>query len=215
MTRPSDLTRRNLIEEAIGVFAEKGFEAGSVRAITQKAKANQAAINYHFGSKEGLYREVLKTSIDAFSEKTLLSLDNVDHLPREEAVRLFMRQQLQPLVRNRSIGRYIRIFAWESLAPSKVFTDYITSEQIPMMAIGERIVRRFADEGAAREEIMIKTFWLINQAFAFIRNFATLSRPPMNFACDQPFVERLVDLLAELTIGALGAGPRETTAAST
>ncbi len=63
MSRASELTRQSLIEEAINVFAAKGFDGGSVRTITQKAKANQAAINYHFGSKEGLYREVLRTSI--------------------------------------------------------------------------------------------------------------------------------------------------------
>ena len=115
-----------------------------------------------------------------------------------------MRQQLQPLVKNRSIGRYVRIFAWESLAPSKVFADYLASEQIPIMAIGERIVRRFVGEAAPREDVMIKTFWLINQAFAFIRSFATLSRPPTNFACDAPFIERLTATITELTIRALG-----------
>ena len=44
MTRPSELTRHSLIEAATTVFAEKGYEGGSVRLITQKAKANQRAI---------------------------------------------------------------------------------------------------------------------------------------------------------------------------
>ncbi len=41
------------------VFAKSGFAAGSVREISHRARANVASIRYYFGSKEGLYREVL------------------------------------------------------------------------------------------------------------------------------------------------------------
>ena len=68
MSRPVEGTRDSLIKAAIDVFSAKGFEGGSVREITQAAKANQAAINYHFGGKEGLYREVLKASVQAFAD---------------------------------------------------------------------------------------------------------------------------------------------------
>jgi AcrR family transcriptional regulator len=42
------------------LFAEHGLEGTSVRAIAEKAGANIAAINYHFGSKENLYNEALR-----------------------------------------------------------------------------------------------------------------------------------------------------------
>ena len=61
-TRQAEATRRALIEAATTVFAEQGYDAGSVRAITGRARANQAAITYHFGGKEGLYREVLRAA---------------------------------------------------------------------------------------------------------------------------------------------------------
>ncbi|MFL5215846.1 MAG: TetR family transcriptional regulator, partial [Microvirga sp.] len=51
MTRPADLTRQALITAALAVFAEKGFTAGSIRDITRRARANGAAVNYHFGGK--------------------------------------------------------------------------------------------------------------------------------------------------------------------
>ena len=67
MARPSDLTRQNIVRAATDLFAEKGFDGASVRAIVTKARVNQAAINYHFKGKDGLYLEVLKSAVEAFT----------------------------------------------------------------------------------------------------------------------------------------------------
>ena len=50
-------TRKHLLEAACEVFGEKGFRAATIAEICLKAGANKAAVNYHFGSKEGLYQE--------------------------------------------------------------------------------------------------------------------------------------------------------------
>ena len=47
-------TRQRVLEAAGEVFAERGFRAATVREICQRAKANLAAVNYHFGDKERL-----------------------------------------------------------------------------------------------------------------------------------------------------------------
>ena len=62
MTRPSDITRERIVKAAERLFADHGYEETSVRAMVTKARVNQAAINYHFGGKEGLYREVLRAT---------------------------------------------------------------------------------------------------------------------------------------------------------
>ena len=53
-------TKARLLEAAGEEFADKGFELARVRAICDRAEANLAAINYHFGDKEHLYLEVLR-----------------------------------------------------------------------------------------------------------------------------------------------------------
>lgn len=50
-----DATRDRLLEAAGREFAEKGFACARVRGICDRASANVAAVNYHFGDKEKLY----------------------------------------------------------------------------------------------------------------------------------------------------------------
>jgi AcrR family transcriptional regulator len=52
-------TRENILKSAWKLFAKSGFEAVSVRDITQDAGANLASVNYHFGSKDGLIQEIV------------------------------------------------------------------------------------------------------------------------------------------------------------
>ncbi len=53
-------TMQNLLAAARKLFAERGFRRTSVRDIANEAGSNVAAVNYHFGSKENLYREVFR-----------------------------------------------------------------------------------------------------------------------------------------------------------
>lgn len=51
----SEKTRQRLIEVAVEVFSELGFETASTRTIVERAQANLVSIPYYFGSKLGLY----------------------------------------------------------------------------------------------------------------------------------------------------------------
>jgi len=54
----SERTRQRLIEVAVEVFSDLGFEAASTRTIVERAQANLVSIPYYFGSKLGLYHAV-------------------------------------------------------------------------------------------------------------------------------------------------------------
>jgi AcrR family transcriptional regulator len=69
--KDSQKTRAKLIEAAGRLFAEKGFNGVTVRDIAAQAQTHLSALNYHFRSKEAMYREVLleASRSDAISEK--------------------------------------------------------------------------------------------------------------------------------------------------
>ena len=68
MTRPSEITRDRIIKAAERLFAERGYDGTSIRAIVTKARVNQAAINYHFAGKDGLYSEVPRGAFRALTQ---------------------------------------------------------------------------------------------------------------------------------------------------
>ena len=57
---PTVETREAVLHAAREVFAARGVRSATIREICQRAGANVAAVNYHFGDKESLYREVLR-----------------------------------------------------------------------------------------------------------------------------------------------------------
>src|SRR5438552_4171288 len=54
--------RKRLLVAAEELFAERGLVSVSVRDLAERAKANIAAVNYYFGSKENLYLETMRYS---------------------------------------------------------------------------------------------------------------------------------------------------------
>lgn len=63
--RGAHATKDRLLAAASALFAERGFHATTIRDIAERAGANVAAGNYHYGSKKALYLEVLRAQFTA------------------------------------------------------------------------------------------------------------------------------------------------------
>src|SRR6201996_7608900 len=59
-----DETRAQIIETALRVFGERGFDQASTRDIAAKAGVTPPALQYYFDSKEGLHRACAQYIID-------------------------------------------------------------------------------------------------------------------------------------------------------
>ena len=79
-------TRDRILDAAEKLFADQGFETVSLRQITTQAEVNLAAVNYHFGSKDGLIFEVLARVIGPINERRLAMLDEAEADSKGEAI---------------------------------------------------------------------------------------------------------------------------------
>ncbi len=204
MSRSAGATWRALVTAGLAVFAEHGYEAASVRVITARAKVNQGAITYHFGGKEGLYREVLRSARNALGAQPLLDLAGADsHVPAE-ALRLFILQTLAPLGQGSKFKRHLRVFAWEQLKPTTIRARLSREEPFPTVVLAERVVRRFMPAADART-LGIATAWLLGQTITFVRDAGWLARPPFGLAFDRAGTDRLAGVLTGLCLGGLAS----------
>jgi AcrR family transcriptional regulator len=169
MTRPSEVTRERIVKAAERLFAERGYDGTSVRAIVAKARVNQAAINYHFDGKDGLYREVLRAAFRALTEDQLAHAKDMKSMSREEALGEFIRRQLHPLMARDEYSRHMRIFNWETVHPTAVFRSLLSEEAAPFMGLAADLAGRFLPD-ADRRTRMVAAIWLIGQCNVFLRN---------------------------------------------
>ena len=121
-----------------------------------------------------------------------------------QAVDTFIRTQLKALNRRDQLGRFLRIFTWETLSRTQIFNEFLAIERPPIFSIGELIVRKFLPEDASRDNLWIAIFWLFAQIETFIRP-ERLERPPFNIRLDPALIEELADRLSRMTIAALSA----------
>jgi len=198
-------TRQSIVKAAVRLFAEKGYRGTSVRDIVEKAQVNQAAINYHFKGKDGLYLHVLEAAFEKLKVHSGFDAEKLTSLPPEDAVRAFIDQQLRPLSFRDELSLYIRMFAWEAGHPTKVFSKFIisssSSSSYITAAVG--IVQRFLAPGTDRRIAVYGAIWLMGQCSTFVRNRELFAQEPFKVSSDD--VEGLTELIARLALGGLRA----------
>jgi AcrR family transcriptional regulator len=71
-------TKSRLLKVGTRLFAESGFKGVSVRELCAEAGANIAAVRYHFGGKEGLYRAIFEATLDEDESRFRVTMDNIN-----------------------------------------------------------------------------------------------------------------------------------------
>jgi len=144
-----DPTKSRLLEGAGEEFAEKGFELARVRAICDRAGANLAAINYHFGDKEHLYVEVLREAhrcgLDPREERFDPGLSPAERL------RAFIHHFLdRVLAMNQPEDWQHRLMMREMLSPTP-FSEVLVREMIrPRFELMRGLMREICPEADDR-----------------------------------------------------------------
>ncbi|HRI21788.1 MAG TPA: TetR family transcriptional regulator [Panacibacter sp.] len=96
----------HIVDNALELFAEKGFEGTSIRELAAKAEVNVAMVNYYFGSKEKLFEQMVaqkaaytKGMIDEIvRDKSLSDIEKIDHIIDGFVSRLFKNRKFHRII---------------------------------------------------------------------------------------------------------------------
>lgn len=162
-----DPTRDRILQSALEIFADRGFKATTVRDICTHAGVNVASVNYHFRSKEALYKEVLVYSFKEADRKyppaTLMS----DLLPAEERLRFFIRNLLLRLMDDGREGLHAKLMAREIVDPTAALDYVVETVMRPRFTMLGELLPHFVGEGWQKADLDRFILGLIGQCLIY------------------------------------------------
>jgi AcrR family transcriptional regulator len=130
-SRTANNTRDRLLQAALEVFAESGYDAATVREICRRARANVAAVSYHFGDKRSLYQAIYGTLFETLRERRTSFLP--PEAPPEQRLRVYIQAMFEEIFcSGGGSERQVQlstIYLDEMARPSEVL-DRIVSEHL-------------------------------------------------------------------------------------
>jgi AcrR family transcriptional regulator len=159
------ITRDRLLDAAEDLFARKGYSAASVRDIVAAAGCNLAAVNYHFGSKRNLYREVFRRRLSAMREQRLAAVAGASRSGEpgdgglEATLSAFAHAFLAPLREDPEARQPMRLMLREIVDPLLPRDFFQTELIIPVNRALNGAVAAAAPELSAREvQLCVQSF---------------------------------------------------------
>jgi AcrR family transcriptional regulator len=203
MTLQTAETRMRLLTTAAVVFAEHGFSATTIRMISGQAKVNVAAVNYHFGSKEALYHEVLRHVRRLAYEKYPVTHGlSVDATP-EERLHAYIRSFLLRIFGDKRNSGFGTLMIREMVEPTSAL-DMIVDEGIRLLFNHlVEIVQVLLGDDADHELVLACSRSTISQCVFYLcsRSVITRMTPEQTFGPDD--IEIISEQITSFTLNAL------------
>jgi TetR/AcrR family transcriptional regulator, regulator of cefoperazone and chloramphenicol sensitivity len=204
-TVAQDPTRVRLLEAAGEEFADKGFELARVRTICERAGANLAAVNYHFGDKEQLYVQVL---LEAHRCGLAAEDEAADYdLAPAERLRAFIHRFLgRVLAVSRPEDWQHRLMLREMLSPTAASEVLIREAIRPRFERLKAIMRAICPQADERR-LNVLVFSVIGQCLHYKMARRVTERLIGVDGYRELDLEYLTDHITSFCLAALGLGP--------
>ena len=169
-------SRARMLEAAGKLFASQGYAGVSTRALAKAADVNLSAIAYHFGGKEGLYREVMRRLL-ADTEPILrpaverlhaaVAAAAGDRARLADTAAWFVRHLLGSILADDRMRWQMALMLREFHQPSAFFPMLLDERIHPMHDALAGLVGAATGRAPAAPETRLLTAALIGQCMAF------------------------------------------------
>jgi AcrR family transcriptional regulator len=194
--------RANLLAVAGEIFAERGFEAATVKEITDRAGANVASVNYYFGDKLSLYIEVLRLSLH--NGRMALPPES-EGLSPEERLAYYIDRFLKTLT---GIGRpswASQLALRELTHPSPALPQLVEDIFLPNFLLMRRLIADVAAAPLEADTLDLLTHSITAQCthWKLAKGVLTYLRPEENL--NEPRVTQIARQIADFSIAGIRA----------
>jgi AcrR family transcriptional regulator len=139
-------TKTVIMNAAEELFAATGYNATSLRAITQAADVNLAAVNYHFGGKQGLLEAIYNRRITPMNQTRVDLLEKLEKswvsspVPLVDLVESFVKPALS-MSRDENGKHFVTLLGRSYMEPNPVLQEQVRSM---FNEVSERFATSFA-----------------------------------------------------------------------
>ncbi len=137
-------TRARILDAAENLFSDQGVAATSLRAVTNRAGVNLAAVHYHFGPKTALLEAVLDRRLGPINQERLAWLDQIEAAagdappPLEQVIEAFVAPAFRDLMRDEDATRRV------SRLIARFFTAEPESYRLLLLGQFREVIERFS-----------------------------------------------------------------------
>jgi TetR/AcrR family transcriptional regulator len=144
-TRPSaDATRGAILAAALDVFSERGFDGASTREIASRAGVTQPLLNYHFSSKDELWRAAVDGIFAALADALTDRARGLRGVDEPTTARLLVREFIGFSARNPQLHRIIT----QECKVDGPRMDWLVEHHVrPMYEAATALFAELADQG--------------------------------------------------------------------
>ena len=143
-TMQKEATRAAILQSALQVFSEHGFEGASTRDIAEHADVHHALIKYYFQSKDTLWRAAVSFLFERLAAEMNFARPQDRKQSRREYAREELRQYVQYCARH---PEHARLMVQESVRDSERLRWAADTFVAQSSANAERFVRVLQKEG--------------------------------------------------------------------
>ena len=126
-------TRQQLLEVAGQLFAEQGYARATSKEICELAGTNLAAVNYHFGGKDGLYAAVLEEAHARLVSIDLVTAATQGDADPGEKLRILLMQVIGQIAKRDTWA--LRVLSRELMAPTQMMDRTVSNQIRPKLKL--------------------------------------------------------------------------------
>lgn len=201
--RQTDGTRKKLLMAGIQVFAQEGYRDATIREICRRAgSANINSINYYFGSKEKLYKEILDL---IFSEYDRSDVQDWDGKTPRDQLRAMICNFCTMLYKDNAFASDIAsIFISEMTRPSPFIEEMVDRYNRPRIKRHLKMFRNLLGADATDDMARDCLVSVAGQLFYYSFAWPVFSRLFPEYSADENFAQ-WADHVYQFSLGGIEA----------